>query len=135
VSTAWVTLVALAYACSHGRRVARHLAAGRIVIFDRYVLDSFVRLRFFYGHRSRFRVQRLLIAALSPRPRAAFYLEVDQATSLARKADKWSASELETQAQLYREESERLGVLALDGPRAADDLAAEIAAEVWRRVS
>ena len=134
VSAGWATLVALANGLFHARRSALDLAAGRVVIFDRYVLDSYVRLRFLYQERSTFRLQRLLIAALSPQPRAAFYMEVDAETSLARKDDKWTADELAAQARLYAEERELLGVRALDGRRSVDDLAAEIAAEVWRQL-
>ncbi len=134
VSAGWSTLVALANGLFHARRSARNLAAGRVVIFDRYVLDSYVRLRFLYGERASFRLQRLLIAALSPQPRAAFYIQVDAGTSLARKDDKWTAEELTTQARLYAEEREGLGVKTLDGGRSVDDLAAEIALEVWRRM-
>lgn len=134
VSAGWATLVALANGLFHARRSARNLAAGRVVIFDRYVLDSYVRLRFLYGESSSFRLQRLLIAALSPKPRAAFYIEVDAGTSLSRKDDKWSAEELAAQARLYAQERELLGVRTLDGRRTVDDLAAEIAAEVWHRL-
>jgi thymidylate kinase len=134
VRAGWVTLVALANAWSHPRRAAPHLAAGRIVIFDRYVLDSFVRLRFLYGEERRFHAQRLLITALSPRPKAAFLLDIEAEASLARKDDKWSAQELATQARLYREERERLGITWLDGRRDPDELAADIAAEVWQRL-
>ena len=130
----WVTLVALANAWSHPRRAAPHVAAGRVVIFDRYVLDSFVRLRFLYGEERRFRLQRLLVRALSPPARAAFHLDIEADASLARKDDKWSHDELAAQVRLYREERARLGVIALDGRRDPDELAADIAAEVWRRL-
>ena len=112
----------------------RHLAAGRVVIFDRYVLDSFVRLRFLYGEERRFRIQRALISLLSPRPLAAFQIDIDAETSLARKDDKWSAEELGTQVRLHREERTKLDVLVLDGRRPPEELAAEIAKEVWRRL-
>jgi thymidylate kinase len=98
------------------------------------VLDSFVRLRFLYGEQRRFRAQRALITLLSPRPKAAFLLDIDAEASLTRKDDKWSAEELATQVRLYREEHERAGVTRLDGRRDPDELAAEIAAQVWRRL-
>jgi thymidylate kinase len=134
VNAAWATLVALGNGVAHARLAAGHLAAGRVVIFDRYLLDSVVRLRFLYGERSRYRLQRGVIRRLSPRPLASFFLDVSAETSLARKEDRWAADELATQVRLYREEYEAAGVTRLDGTRSPDDLCAEIAEAVWRRL-
>jgi thymidylate kinase len=131
VAWAWVTLVALGNGGEHARRAAPRLA-GRVVVFDRYELDSRVRLRLFYGDDRPLRLQRTIIRALSPRPAAAFLLAIDARVSQARKDDKWSAEELERQARLYREERAALGVAELDGTRPADELAAEIAERVWQ---
>ena len=131
VTWAWATLVALANGVEHARRAAPSLA-GRVVIFDRYELDSRVRLRLFYGEERPLRLQRRIIRALSPRPAAAFLLAVDAAVSLSRKDDKWSPEELERQVRLYHEECAALGVTELDGTRPAGELAAEIAERVWR---
>lgn len=127
----WTTAVALANAL-HQRRVATTQAAlGRLVIFDRYTVDSIVRLRYLYGHERRFAFQSLLIRAVSPRPLRSYFLDVAPETALARKDDRWSLGDLRRQAELYREESARHGVVRLDGERPADELAAEVAAEVW----
>ena len=134
VNAAWATLVAVANGVAHARLAAGHAAAGRIVIFDRYVLDSVVRLRFLYGERSRYRLQRTLVRLLSPRPLASFFLDVSAETSLMRKDDRWAPDELATQVRLYREEHGRAGALRLDGTRAPEDLSAEIAQTVWRRL-
>src|SRR5205085_11741279 len=54
VTQALSTVVALANALSQLATIARHTRHGRIVVYDRYVLDSAVQLRFRYGRESRF---------------------------------------------------------------------------------
>lgn len=132
---AWTTFVALANALHQRRTSTEHALHGRIVIFDRYTLDSVVRLRYAYGDAERFRFQSFLIRALSPKPRCAFLLDVAPETALGRKVDQWSLEDLRRQAELYREEAERQGVERLDGERARDDLSAEIAAKVWQALA
>jgi len=131
----WVTMVALANGSSHARRIALNRMRGRVIIFDRYVLDSIARLRFFYGDDQAFGLPRAVIQLLSPRPTAAFFLDVPAEVSAARKDDGWHIDELGQQVRLYREEQARLGVaVRLDGERPEADLAAEIAASVWREL-
>jgi thymidylate kinase len=134
VTEAWATVVAAANAWTQWRTASRHVLAGRIVIHDRYTLDSIVRLRTLYGETRGFGFQRRLIQRLSPRPLCSFWLDVSPETALARKEDRWTLDQLHTQARLYRIEHERLGVLRIDGERAPDQICAEIAAEVWRRL-
>lgn len=122
----WVTYVALANALAH-RRLARR---GRVAIFDRYVLDSDVRIAELWGRR--FPLARRLLRALSPRPVCAFLLEVAPETAFARKQDRWSLEELQRQAAAYRDEAAELGVVRLDGERPRDELCAQIAEAVWR---
>jgi hypothetical protein len=71
---------------------------------------------------------------LSPRPIAAFHLEVDPDVSSARKDDGWTADELRWQARLYGEEQARLRTTRLDASRPPEELAALIARETWRRL-
>lgn len=131
----WATLVGLANGFSHAYRVFRNRARGKTTIFDRYVLDSVVRLRFFYGEERALRLSRALIRILSPRTTVAFFLDVPAEVSVARKDDGWHIDELGQQVRLYREEQARLGVaVRLDGERPAADLAVEIAASVWREL-
>jgi thymidylate kinase len=132
---AWTTVVALANALHQRRTAAEQALHGRVVIFDRYSLDSIVRLRYMYGEAERFRFQSFLIRALSPKPRCAFLLEVAPETALGRKVDQWNLDDLRRQFELYREEAERQGVVRLDGERPREDLCAEIAAAVWRSVA
>lgn len=125
----WTTLIALTNGLFHARTAARAAAHGSVVIFDRYVLDSRVRLRFLYGD-SGYRAQDAIIRLLSPRARRSFYLEVSAAESLARKDDRWSTADLERLVRLYRDLRDD-SVTQLDGARPPDELAAEIARAVW----
>ena len=134
LTSVWVTIVAAANAWSFGRDVLRHSWAGRVVVADRYHFDSTVRRRFLYGEGRHFRLQRLLVAALSPTPRCAFFLDVDALTSLARKDDGWSSEELAVQVRLYREERDRFGAERLDGERPPIELCSRIAARVWHEM-
>jgi thymidylate kinase len=131
VSHAWALIVAIANASSQRRATRSHLHRGRIVVCDRYSLDSAVHLRYRYGEARRFRVQALLVRLLSPRAVCSFFLEVPAQTALARKAEQYDLDQLSRQVRLYREEHERLGIRRLDGERPRDELCAEIAAEVW----
>jgi thymidylate kinase len=131
---AWSTLIALTNGVFHARTVARASVNGRVVIFDRYVLDSRVRLRFLYGKDHGYRVQDAIVRLLSPRPRAAFFLDVSAEDSLARKDDRWSTADLERRVGLYRELDDG-SVTRFDGRRPADELSAEIAAAVWQRLA
>ena len=132
VNQAWATVVSFANALSQLGTIARHTRRGRVVIYDRYALDSTVQLRFRYGTNGGFSLQRSLIGLLAPKPLAAFYLDIPPEASLDRKDDRWTLADLEAQARLYREEYERRGVVRLDGLRAKDELAAEIGEAVWR---
>jgi thymidylate kinase len=127
----WSTMVAATNAAFHARTSAAHSLAGRIVVYDRYVLDSRVRMRFLYGRGRRHTLQNAIVGGLSPRPLAAFYLDVDAQSSRRRKDDRWTLSDLKTMVELYREELSG-DVTRLDGERPREELCAEIAATVWR---
>jgi thymidylate kinase len=120
----WVTYIALLNALTHRRLAAR----GRVTVFDRYALDSVVRMRYLWGTRS------LLVERLSPRPALAFLLDVPAEVAHARKPEQWSPAELARFRELYLEEAERLGVVVLDGTLPADELSARIAEEAWNRL-
>jgi thymidylate kinase len=130
----WSSIVTSANVLSHWRSVLRHRRAADVVIFDRYALDTAVRLHTWYGHFGSVAFQVWLIKRLSPRPICSYFLDVPAERALARKVDKWDLPILSDQAQLYRSECGHFGVRRLDGERAADDLAAEISADVLRRI-
>jgi thymidylate kinase len=132
ISHVWVAIVALAHAAAQRRETRGHLRAGKIVICDRYTLDTAVHLRFRYGERRNYRFQTGLVDRLSPRPIATYLLDVPATTAHARKAEQYSLKDLERQAILYGEEWSRLRVRRLDGELPRAQLCAEIATEVWR---
>lgn len=130
---AWSTLIALTNGLFHARTIARASASGRVVIFDRYVLDSLVRLRFLYGRERSYRAQDAIVRLLSPAPLGSFFLDVDARESLTRKDDRWTERDLDTLVELYRT-IDVAGITRLDGTRPPEELAAEIAQAVWLRL-
>jgi thymidylate kinase len=125
----WVVYVAVVNGLAH-RRLAR---GADVVVFDRYVLDSVVRMRYLWA--ARFGVAEALLRWLSPAPALAFLLDVSPEVALGRKQDQWDADQLRRHLELYREEAGRLGVVRLDGTRPQEELCAEIAETIWRRLS
>lgn len=135
VNQAWILVVATVNAFAQWRAVAPHLARGRIVVCDRYTLDSATHLRYKYGPAERFRWQVAVIGWLSPTPLRSYLLDVPGAVAHARKPEKYTAAQLEQLAEMYREECVRLGVRRLDGRRPAHELAAEIGDDVLRALT
>jgi len=131
VAHGWATVVAVANGLAQRRASLPHLLRGRVVIFDRYTLDSAVHLRYLYGEARRFRLQNALIVGLSPKPLRAYLLDVAPETVVARKAVQYELDHVRRQARLYREEQEQRGVKRLDGERPREELSAEILADVW----
>ena len=128
----WSTIVAGANAVTQRRVVRYHLRRGRIVLCDRYTLDSAVHLRYRYGSDSDYRTQSRLVEIASPRPLRAFWLDVPAEVAYERKAEQYDLDQLKTQVGLYEQEYERLGVTRLDGTRPRDELCEEVAGAVWR---
>lgn len=130
VTFAWSTVVALTNAMRQARAVAPHLWRGRVVICDRYTLDSKVHLRYAYGEERGFGFQAALIGHLSPRPGVAYLLDVSPETASTRKRD-YPLEENARRGNLYLEEAEGLGVRRLDGERPREEICAQLAGEVW----
>ena len=128
-SGVWSTLTTLANGLA--LRVAAHgtRTRGRIAIYDRYVLDTVVDLRFRYAPEARLRFQEALISALVPTPQGAYLLDVSPEVAHQRKPD-WSLDQTRLRAELYRREHAPLGVRLLDAGRAVDDLGREILQDV-----
>jgi thymidylate kinase len=127
---AWVGFVALSYALSYRLALARNRGRGRVLIFDRYVLDAIAQIRYFYGGQHRFAFQRWLLRVLAPRPFCAYLLDVPASTALARKQEQFDLKALQLQADLLREEAARLGVRRLDGEQPRERLLEEILTDV-----
>jgi thymidylate kinase len=123
-----VTYIAAVNGLAH-RRLAR---SADVVVFDRYVLDSVVRMRYLWA--SRFGLAARLIRWLSPTPALSILLDVPAEVALGRKQDQWDLDQLRRQRALYLEEAARLGVVVLDGTEEKEQLCAKIAETIWRQL-
>jgi thymidylate kinase len=132
---AWSSLVTLMNVSSHWRSLLDHRGRADVVIFDRYVLDTAVRLHTWYSGLGRVGLETWLCERLSPRPLCSYFLDVPPDRALARKVDRWDLPTLQRQAESYRRECKRLGVRRLDGERSKEDLAADITSEVLDRLA
>ncbi len=126
----WVNFIAAMNVWWYAREVLPNLMRGRIVICDRYVLDSVVQMRYRYGAERRYRAQLGVLRLFSPKPLRAYLLDVSPATAHARNRE-YTPRQIELRARLYREEHARLGVTRLDGELPREELCAQIALEVW----
>jgi dTMP kinase len=126
---AWSMIVTVANSLEQQIPATRSLARGRVVVFDRSPLDLAVRMQVLY--RADVGRQRRLVRWTAPRPDVAFLLDIPAQVSLTRKHDVWSPTQLAEQASLYRQLAPRFGVRMIDGQRPPDEIAAEIAREVW----
>jgi thymidylate kinase len=131
---AWSMAITLQFAYRLARATWPQLARGRVVICDRYTLDSWVYLLYKFGDYRTYRLQLAIIRALSPKPRHAYFLDVPGAVASARKSD-FLPERNARRAELYRARLTQLDVRSLDGTRAPDELSAEIATEVWRSLA
>jgi hypothetical protein len=131
---AWSSFVTLMNVSTHWGSLLGHYGRADVVIFDRYVLDTAVRLDTWYGDLGSVRLEKWLCERLSPRPLCSYFLDVPAEGALARKVDRWDLSTLRRQAESYRRECERMRVHRLDGERGREDLAADIASDVLGRL-
>ena len=125
----WSTVTTLGNAIALRRAAHGTGTRGRIVIYDRYVLDSVVDLRFRYAPEARLRFHEALIRALAPTPARVYLLDLSPEVAHRRKPD-WSLDQTRLRAGLYRREHAVLGVRLLDAGRSADDLSREILQDV-----
>jgi thymidylate kinase len=132
---AWAATVSVTNAWSHRRVTTAHMKHGRVVICDRYVLDTAAHLRYRYGIEHRFRAQTMLNRLISPKPLCSFLLEVSPEEALRRKEEQYDLEQLTLLASLYRSEAQQLGVTRLDGEKPREQLCEELARTVWERLS
>jgi thymidylate kinase len=133
-SMVWSTVVTLESATSCRRAARGTRIGGRIVIFDRYLLDTIVHLRFSYAPRGRLPLQETIARVLMPAPRCAFLLDASPKTAHARKPD-WSLEQTSVRADLYRREYRRMGVQRLDAEQPANELASQIGRRVLEAIA
>lgn len=121
----WATVGVLANVISCRRSARGTRTGGRIVIYDRYVLDSIVDLRFSYAPQGRLAFQEALIRLLVPQPKCAFLLDATPEVAHARKPD-WSLAQTRVRAQHYQTEHARLRVHRLDATLPPHEVTAQL---------
>ena len=131
---AWSMIVTLWLAIEVSRAIWPAFLRGKVVICDRYELDTRVHLLYQYGESRSFRMQLAILRLISPRPRLAYLLEVSFETAFRRKRD-YTVAQNARRGRLYRGSAEKLGVRIIDGERTADEICAEVAREAWHALS
>lgn len=130
VTFAWTTLYAVRCAGRAARMTWPHLLAGKVVICDRYELDTRVFLRHGYGESRGYRFQLGLVRLASPAARIAFLLEVPAEVATARQPER-GVDENVDRAALYRRAAGELGVERVDGTRSEQEICAQLALQSW----
>ena len=105
VESVWVAIVAAMNART-ARRTARLARDGVIVVCDRWLTDALVDLELRYGHH---RAAAWILRRATPRADLAALLEIDAATSVARKPGDHAPAVLERMAALYADAAAELG--------------------------
>jgi len=130
----WSMIVTLRVALAVIRATWPALLRGKVVVCDRYELDSQAHLLYQYGEARSFRVQLAILRLVSPRPRLAYLLDVSPETAFRRKQD-YTVNQNARRGRIYREKCVELGVRVIDGERPAPEICAEVAREAWRALA
>jgi hypothetical protein len=126
------TRLRLLEALSFWQPVWRALGRGKIVIFDRYVLDVAVSSRDGKGAQST--RQMRLLDIVSPRPCCAFLLDVLPEEPAPREPSQNLFDDLH-RAQFYRAASRIFEVRPVDTRRSAELVCEQIATDVWQALT
>jgi thymidylate kinase len=127
----WVTALAVLNAWGHRAAARRAARQGRVLVRDRYVIDSLVQLRTEYGRGGRLPLQSWLLERLTPSAVRSYYLDVPPVIAHERKQD-YPVADLERHREEYLRAVGSGPVVTLDGRRDAEDLGAQVAVDVWR---
>lgn len=134
IGATWVGVVAGRHAWQVRRQTREQMHRGRIVIRDRYELDAVVQLREQYGDSLDVSRQVRLVRLLTPRPVAAWFLDVSADEAWRRKPHEFDPVQLVGQRSRYLTELSAIGVERLDGEQPPDLIAEQLLNEVWRRL-
>ena len=135
LSIVWASIVVASVVWTYRRQRRRYRGHVRLLVFDRYVLDSAAHLRWRYG-LSGGAAERLtrLLTRWSPRPLSAFFLRLEPGVAQQRKLED-DLADLEAHDRSYAEALAGPAgqhVVVLDASRPVDELASEIAQTVFR---
>jgi thymidylate kinase len=117
-SWVWIAIVAWASARTY-RRTARGRRRGVSVVCDRWVTDAIVDLELRYG---RHRLGQAILRRLPPRPDLQVLLEIDAATSIARKPQDQAERVLVEMERLYAEEARSARIERVDARRPREEV-------------
>lgn len=134
LNTIWVNLLVAMNAWWYLREVWPNILRGRVVVCDRYILDSAVQLRYRYGAERSYGLQLRFLRWVSPKPLRAYLLDVAPAVVYVRNQE-YTPAQIELRAGLYGEEHAQLGVRRIDGERAQEDICSEIAVDAWKALT
>lgn len=129
VTFGWSLIVTLHMTLRTGRVIWPAVLRGRVVVCDRYVLDSAVHLRYEYGEKHRYALHTRLLRLAGPAP-LAFFLDLPPDTASVRKRD-YDVTENARRAAIYRAMAEQLGARRLDAELPRDQICAGVARAVW----
>lgn len=127
----WVLFVVVDHVLEQRRTVSSHVRAGKVVVCDRWTLDSVVHTRYRYGASTPLAVHEVLLRRLAPRTRVDFLLEVPPEVAFMRKPDQYTAEQLGRQADLYASVAPELGVVRVDGTLRVEDIADVLGRHTW----
>jgi thymidylate kinase len=130
IALLWSTIVSLRGALRLARMTWPHVLRGKIVVCDRYLLDSRVYLPYQYGEGRSYALQVGIMRLLSPRARLGFLLEVPPENASRRQPER-TVEQNARRARLYAQHAHREGARVIDGTRLPDEVCAEIAKEAW----
>jgi len=126
----WSLIVSVRGAANVASKTWPHMARGRVVICDRYLLDSWVHLRHQFGGERGYRPHMALQRLLAPRPQRAYLIEVAPDVAARRKPERTPEENTE-RASLYRDLAPILGVRPIDGRLPPEEICADLARDVW----
>lgn len=135
LSFGWALVVVLDHLAEQRRNVREHLRAGRVVVCDRWTLDSLVHLRYRYAASTPLFLHELLLRTFAPRARVAFLLQVPGSVAYDRKPDQYTREQLEHQERHYAEAARELGIDVLDGTRPVAEIADALGRRTWPAVA
>ena len=115
----------------HAGEARLHLAAGRLVVFDRYTYDAAVHWENVRGPGGRLRLW--LVQHVAPRPDVVIVLDVPARTMFERKGEH-DVALLDRRRRRYLDVAATLaGAVVLDGAAPPDEVLAAATEAVWRR--
>jgi thymidylate kinase len=130
LSALWASITVASVMWTYRRQAFRYRGHADLLVYDRYVLDSAVHLRWRYGLAgSRAELLTRLLQRGSPAPSRAFFLRLDPVTAQQRKLED-RIDDLVAHDRRYAEVLEGPageGVIVLDAGLPPEELAAQIA--------